>query len=156
MVDPTDALVSFQEAFSRGELRVQRCELDGDLYVHIDQAGEAMRLTYVRIEGRTVTAFANFCSCEPIDGLPTFQAGCAVPERYRNQGRGKSVLRAAIEEMRHGFRRAGMKEFYIEGIVGRENVASHHMSLEVLSRSPVEVTDEVSGTPASQYVLKVR
>src|SRR4051812_29251782 len=114
MVDPADAMTSFQEALLRGVIGLQRGELDRDLYVHLDRRNGHLRLTYVRLAGRTVTAFVNFSKCDPVKGLPCFQIGCAVPERFRKQGRANDAVRSAIREMQNGLARNSIPEFYVK------------------------------------------
>ena len=155
MTDPTPAMVSFEQALRGGEIGVRRRELDRDLYVHGDIVNGKQRFAYVRLDGTTVTAFVNAVLAPPVEGLPCFQFGCAVPERFRNQGRATSTLRAAIAEMRHGFARVGIKAFYVEGIVHVDNAASRRVSERAISTAPVDVTDEPTGQPALQFLLKV-
>jgi RimJ/RimL family protein N-acetyltransferase len=151
MTDPSTALQLFQEAFLLDEIQVQSGELDKDLYVHADAPGGQARFTYVRLEGKTVTALVIFALCEPVDGTRCCAIGYAVPEAYRNQGRAKEVVGAAISEMQHIHRHP----FYIEAIVGAENKPSQRVAEQTLSNKPLAVTDKVSGLPAFQYVRKV-
>lgn len=155
MTDPTPAMISFEQALREGEVRPKRCELDCDLYVFTDDMHGVRRWTYVRLDGMTVVAFVNAMLVEPVEGSPCFQFGCAVPERFRRQRYATSTLRAAIAEMRNGFGRTGVKTFYVEGIVHVDNAASRRVSERAISKTPVEVTDGVTGLPALQYLLKV-
>jgi hypothetical protein len=91
MTDPTDGLKSFQQEIRRGTLKVQRAKSDSDLFVHLDTPLGALRYTYVRLTGKTVTALVMFAMVEPIEGRPCFGVGYAVPKAYRNQGRAKEV-----------------------------------------------------------------
>lgn len=88
MTDPTGGLVSFQQALLDGEINLRPGELDPELFVHADQPTPGFsRLTYVRLDGRTVKAFVTAVSAGHIDGFPCFQlaqirvncrrAGCA-------------------------------------------------------------------------------
>ncbi|CAM2886366.1 hypothetical protein JHFBIEKO_2541 [Methylobacterium mesophilicum] len=155
ITDPSEGLASFQQALARGELHLQRCELDRDLHVFLDRPNGELRLTYVRLDGGAVTAFANFSSCEPVGGRPCFQVGVAVPPPLRGQGRARDVIRAAIEELRHGLGRNGVRDFYVEAIVGETNVASRRVAEAVISTAPEEGKDERSGEPVLQYLLRV-
>lgn len=113
------------------------------------------RFTYARLEGKTVTAFVEFVSWEPIAGTPHFNKGYAVPEAYRNQGRAKEVIRAAMSEMQHELGRHGLAVFYVEAMVGADNKSSQRVAEQVISDTPVAVTDQLSGLPAFQYVRKI-
>jgi hypothetical protein len=88
-----------------GEISLRAGELDPDLFLYADHLTGVQRLTYVRLNRQTVTAFANVIMTEPMHGLPRFQVGVAVPEAYRGKGYAKSIVAAAIAELRHGLAR---------------------------------------------------
>jgi hypothetical protein len=92
---------------------------------------------------------------EPIEGIPCFQLGCAVPAAYRGQGRAKNIVDAAIIEMKNGLARNKISAFYVEAIVGAHNTASQHVAAATISTTPKEVTDQFSGLPALQYLRKI-
>jgi hypothetical protein len=92
---------------------------------------------------------------EPMHGLPCFQADVAVPLTYRGKGYAKSVLAAAIAELKHGLSRNKISSFYIEAIVSIDNEPSKRVAEATISATPVAVTDEQSGLPALQYVRKI-
>lgn len=121
----------------------------------MDQPDGNIRLSYVRLDGMKLTAFAVLAVTEPIDGTPCFQIGVAVPEQFRRQGRAKEIMTAALAEMASGFGRAGVKEFYVEAIVSVDNEASNRAAASVLSDDPKSVTDQFSGEPALQYLRLV-
>jgi len=156
MTDPFDALTSFQQALLDGEISLHPAELDADLFLHVDKPAPGVsRLTYVRLDRQLVTALAIMVQTEPMNGLPCFQAGVAVPEAYRGKGRAKSVVAAAIAEMKHGLSRNKVSAFYVEAIVGTHNEPSKRVAEATISATPKAVTDEVSGLPALQYVRKI-
>ncbi|MCF8534118.1 MAG: GNAT N-acetyltransferase [Reyranella sp.] len=153
MTDPAVALASFQQALNRGQIRLQRGALDPNLYVYQDVNGT--RLTYVRLEGRTVTALAMFVNVEPIDGVPCFQTGYAVPEKFRKQGRAQEIIEAAIAELQKGLARNNVPKFCVEAIIAADNEASKRVAEKVLSTSSKATTDEMSGTAAIQYLRNI-
>ncbi|MGV1963581.1 GNAT family N-acetyltransferase (plasmid) [Agrobacterium tumefaciens] len=155
MTDPSDVLKSFQTALSSGEIRLQRCELNPEMYVLLDHPNGEPRFTYVTLAGRTVTALAMFVVSSPIEGVPCFHMGYAVPEAYRNQGRAKRIVEAAIAELKNGFSRANIRKFHVEAVIGEDNHASRHVAEVAISKTPIAITDEVSGLPAFHYVRKV-
>ena len=112
------------------------------------------RFTLVRLDGKTVTAFVVFAQDGTIEGKPCFAIGYAVPEAYRNQGRAKEIVRAALAEMQGAFRRL-YPEFYVVAIVGADNRFSQRVAELAISNAPVAVTDKISGLPAFQYVRKI-
>lgn len=154
MTDPTDALISFQEALRLGNLDLQRGELDSDLVVHLDHPIGKARFTYGYISGTTVTALAIFALVEPLGGLPCFHVGVAVPEPFRDKGLAKKIIAAGIAELRHGMARNKVTALAFEAIVSKTNHPSKKVADEIFSKTPKEVTDEFSGEPALQYVLK--
>ncbi|MDR7134517.1 RimJ/RimL family protein N-acetyltransferase [Lysobacter niastensis] len=153
MTDPSLAMASFQEELRQSGVELERGRIDPEIHVFADNADGRPRLTYVRLQGRTVTAYASFVIGDPIDDSPCFQVGYAVPAKYRNQGRARDVLRAAITELQNGF--AGNPPFYVEAVVGVDNPASQRVAEQVLSTEPETITDRVSGLPALHYVRKV-
>ncbi len=132
ITDPSGALQSFQQELLRGTIRPQRGAFDPDLYVYRDNPNGEHRLTYVRLEGETVTAFVEVIPCEPIEEIPCFAIAYAVPEAYRNQGRAKEAVRAAISELQHGLARRGPSVFYVEAIVGADNKPSQCVAEQVI------------------------
>jgi hypothetical protein len=155
MTDPMDALVSFQQALLDGEISLRPGDLDAELFVYADDAAGVPRITYVRLDGKTVKAFVNAVLTEPIEGLPCFQLGVAVPVQYRNKGYAKSTLAAAIAELQHGLARNKIPSFYVEGIVSVDNEPSKRASAATISTTPKPITDQGSGLPALQYLRKV-
>lgn len=155
MTDPTNALNSFQEHLHG--LPIQQCELDKNLYVHVDSPSgpDSLRFTYVRIDNGTVTALVMLALGEPLKDGPCFELGYAVPEHLRGQGRAQSAVRAALAEIKHGFGRAGAKPFNVQAIVGRDNLASQRVAIAALSPAPEDCTDSVSGLPALRFLHQV-
>lgn len=153
MTDPSDALRSFQKQLK--QLQLHQCDLDKELFVHLDHPDGNPRFTYVRLEDQTVTTLVNFIPVDPIEGTPCFQIGYAVPEAYRKQGRAKNAVISAIAEMRNGLARNGLKTFYVEAIVGKENEASRRVAEATFLSVPSDITDHVSGLAALQYVRKI-
>jgi RimJ/RimL family protein N-acetyltransferase len=155
MVDPLNALLSFQQAFLSGQIELQPAILEG-LYSHLDEPDGERRLTYVRMDGTTVTAFANFLQCDPIEGLPCLAVGYAVPEAYRNQGRAKEIVNAAMSDLRQVLGQSGQHPaFFVEAIVGAANIASQRVAEQVISAESEAITDQLSGLPALRYVRRV-
>lgn len=155
MTNPANALVSFQEAYDRGAILLRPGALDPSLLMTIDDTHGVDRFTHVRIEEGTVVAMVLFIVGEPVDGTPCMEMGYAVHPDYRRQGRGKETVAAAIVEMKHGLIRNDKQAFYLEAVVGTDNVASQRIAEQTLSTTPEEGTDVVSGKPALRYLRKV-
>lgn len=155
MTDPMAALISFERELKRGLLEIQPCQTDTNLFVHLDQPTGRPRFTYVRLDGKTVTAMVIFALVEPIDRVQCFHMGYAVAEDFRGQGLGKDIAAAAMKELAKGFSRTPIDKFYIEAVVGAGNEASHKIAAKLLSGMPTPITDEISGEPAFQYLRKM-
>ena len=148
---------SFQQELRRGSIAIQVARTDPNLFVHRDAPNgpPEYRFTYVRMEGKMVTAMVIFAAQPPEDGKPYFAVGYAVPKRFQKQGRGKDVLIAGLADMQAGLARNGIHEFYIEAIVGADNVASRKIAEQVISATPEAITEGNSGLPAFKYVRRV-
>lgn len=155
MTDPSNALQSFQHFFLTGKIQLEPGRLDTNLYSYVDEMDGTTRFTFVRLEGKTVTAFVVVAQDGAIEGKPCFAIGYAVPEAYRNQGRAKEIVRAALAEMQGAFRRL-YPEFYVVAIVGADNKVSQRVAEQTISNAPVTMTDRISGLPALKYVRKIR
>jgi hypothetical protein len=155
MTDPTAALTDFQRVFETEGIPLQPGVIDREVLLHVDSPTGSPRFTYVRLYGRTVTALVMFATVQRLEGLPCFQLGYAVPERYRGQGRAKEIVRAATAELQNGLGRAGISAFYIEAVVGTDNEPSMRVAAATISTASVSITDDFSGLPALYYVRKI-
>ncbi len=157
MVDPSDGMKSFQQALRQGKIAIHVAKTDPNLFVHLDAPNgpPEIRFTYVRLKRTTVTALVMFAAQPPINGKPCFAIGYAVPKTYRNQGRAKEIVAAAIADMEAGLKRNGHPVFYIEAIVDAENTASRKIGEQLISNGPEAITEGKSGLPAFKYVRKV-
>jgi hypothetical protein len=157
MTDPSDGMKSFQKELRRGGIVIQVTKTDPNLFVHLDSPNgpPELRFTYVRLKGKTVTAMVIFAAERPENGKPYFAVGYAVPKRFQKQGRAKEILVSALADMQAGLLRNGDPEFYIEAIVGADNVASRKIAEQVISDQPEAITEELSGLPAFKYVRRM-
>ncbi|WP_333995636.1 GNAT family N-acetyltransferase [Burkholderia orbicola] len=153
--DVAGALKSFQQALAANAITVQRGDLDRNLLVHMDRPNGETRLSYAQMAGRSVVALVQFIPCDPVEGEPCFNVGWAVAEAYRGQGKARGVVVAAIKEMWNGFSRAGMTAFWIEAIVGEDNVASQRLAEKVLFEPIKKGADSYSGDPIIQYLRRI-
>lgn len=149
-----DALVSLQRGVRRC-VPTQRCDLSPRVRVILDQPSGVLRYTYARIEHVRVIALSLFVRHEPIDDVPCFNLGYAVPEAYRNRGWASEIVEQAIQELRQGFGQHGAKSFYAEAVVGKNNLSSLRVASKVISNISVEGTDSESGEPVFAYTRLV-
>lgn len=155
MTDPSIALQSFQTALRRREIQLLEGTLHPDLRVYADPLDRIVRITYALTEGDEVTAYVAFVAAEPVNGEPCFQVGYAVPEAHRGLGLAKQIVRAAIDEMQHGFARSKMPAFHIEAIVGADNAASRRVAESTLGEGRPGI-DALSGLPAFYYERRIQ
>jgi hypothetical protein len=166
MTDPMDSLIGLQEALDAGRVGLhefQACALHPEVRVYQDEPTPGtMRITYMVFESAParpsktdVRAVALFVRADAYQGLPVFQAGIAVAQEARSRGLGAKLLQQSVDELRYGFSRTPLKEFWIEAIVREDNEHSNKIAARVLNASPKRITDDLSKEPAFQYFMKV-
>jgi RimJ/RimL family protein N-acetyltransferase len=149
MTDPMNALLSFQQEFLVLKPKLKPARTDRNLHLYVDTPNGEIRVTFVRLEGKTVTALVSFAEGEPIDGIHCYNIGYAIAEAYRNQGRAKEIVAAAIKELKENG-----EAFYVNAIVAADNVASQRVAAQVVSETSVSITEPISNLPAFRYVRR--
>ena len=96
-------------------------------------------------------AFANLSLTDPLVGKILFQIGYAVPIGHRKKGLGQKIVRIALDEIDHGFRRAKTPMFYVEASVLNSNVPSQRLAEKVFGASKQSGFDEQSGEALKLY-----
>lgn len=129
--DPHDGLVELQKAIDAKVVKMDSCVLHSDIVIHFDRPNGENRFSYAKIVNGEIRSFAFFVIVEPLNNLPCFNVGYAVPEKYRNQGLGTDILKRSIDELAYGFGRNNVKEFYLEAIVGKNNTPSQKLLSKV-------------------------
>lgn len=155
IADPMEALVSLQREVRRG-MPTNPTGQGSEVRVVLDQPNGVTRYTYARIEHGRVKAIALFVHHEPIDGIACFNVGYAVPEAYRQRGWAKQIVEAGIQELSAGLGRHGVTQFYVEAVVGKENIASQRVASAVFGSEPIEGLDSESGLPVFSYTRLVK
>lgn len=151
MIDPSDALTSFQDALDKNLITLSSCALHPEMKVLEDDAVGTPRITYALLDGKKVKGIAIYVPAEPLDGLTCFGLGYAVGKSYRNQGIAKQIIQKSLEEMQARFKKH-IPKFYVEAIVGIDNHASNKIAHKLLSKEPKACNDSYSGKPAQQFV----
>ncbi len=155
MTNPEVALPSFQEALDAGELSVQRSKTDPTLFLTLDQRESGGRLTYFRTLDERVTGICMVVPNGFHNGAACFDLGYATVSEFRRQGRGTELVGAAVRDHIAGMKRAGVESFYIEAVVGVENLASQCIASRHLGAQREEIIDSVSGLPAYRFALPI-
>jgi len=152
MVDPTDALTSFQEAYTSGLIHLKRCDVHKEAFMLLDEpAPNKKRFSYVLIDNGEVIAFSNLSPADPLNGKFVFQIGYAVPLKHRNKGLGRQIAKIAIDEIDFGFRRAKTPMFYVEASVLDANLESQRVAQSVFGDSKQSGKDETTGETLKLY-----
>ncbi len=154
ITNPMEALNSFQVEVKRG-LPVEQCATNRDLSVMYDEPNGKPRYSYAKIEWGKVKAFVMFVLDTPINEIPTFNIGYAVPEFYQNKGFGREIVRKSIEEFSGGLAGAGIRRIYVRAVVDLFNDSSNKIARDLLSPSPEEIIDDISGKRAFHYTLLI-
>lgn len=152
MTDPMTSFRSFQSAFVEGLISPQECRLGQNLYMLQDDANGSLRMTYAKILNRKVIAAVSFVLVEPLNGTPCFACGYSVDPEHRNQGVGTALMEESIAEITRGFGQHVDGQFYIEAVVGVENLPSNKIARKILEDVENQVVDQVSGEDAFRYV----
>ena len=154
IVDPHIGFVSFQEALRAGTIRPTPCTSHPELYVlHDTPEPGTQRLTYAFVTGSLAKAYAVYVLAEPLNGRPCFGVGYATDVEYRGQGLATKLVKASLVELEQGISpKLSAPGFYVEAIVGADNVASKKVATRTLSETPKSTKDKESGHPALQYV----
>jgi len=147
--DPIAALNMFQREL--GNLTLRRSQTDPKLLFVLDQPNGISRLTFVRMDGHAITAMAVFIASQATEDSITFHAFYVVPEGYRNQGRAKEIVGAALRQIEHGFPGVNVHTISVQVTVDADDTAGRKVAAATISPDPTPVIDEVSGRPAFRY-----
>ncbi|KXG87579.1 GNAT family N-acetyltransferase [Agrobacterium bohemicum] len=151
ITNPSDALELFQEAFSKGNIPLMICKFDPSMSMCVDEPNGKRRISFVKVEGQTLTILVMFVVVGLRDGTLCFNIGYAVPPSHQGQGIAKMAVENAIIEMKNGIGRP----FYVEAIVGLDNPTSQRVANTTISEHATTITDDVSGLPALLYLRRV-
>ena len=154
LTDPSDALASIQKTIDSGIPFLQPGILDSTIFVHAVSLNGAPCFTYVRMDKKIITALVAFAASEPLEGRPCFSVGYVVPEKYRNQGRAKAIVKSAIAEMDYMLSQAGLGPCFVEAIVGSDNGPAQSVAAQTISANGAVGKDGV-GRSAFQYVRTI-
>ncbi|MBM6634607.1 GNAT family N-acetyltransferase [Leclercia adecarboxylata] len=151
MVDPSDSLISFQDALTNKLITLSSCVVHPEMKVLFDDAEGTPRITYALLDGVKVKGIAIYIPAEPIDGMTCFGLGYAVAEQYRKQGVATEIVQKSLDEIHAGFKK-NMPKFYVEAIVGVDNHGSNKVASRLISEKPTACDETYSGKPAQQYL----
>jgi hypothetical protein len=113
--------------------------------------GDTVRMDYFYLEEDIVTVLVMVAHAPPVDGLPVFQLGYAVPRQYRKQGYAQRAVLAVINEIEEGCRLSGRSEYFVEAIVAQDNKASQGVAAKTISNSPEPIIDPDSDEEVLRY-----
>ena len=154
IVDPHIGFVSFQEAVRTGIIQLAKCTTHPDLYIFHDTPEPGVqRLTYALVTETLAKAYAVYVLAEPLKGKPCFGVGYATDVEYRGKGLATEVVQASMADLQKNMTsKLRSPGFYVEAIIGADNLASQAVAARTLSDKPKQTKDKESGQPALQYV----
>lgn len=157
MTDPAEALLSFQEALTNNVIKPRPCRWNKALSVFEDKPGDGneLRVTHAKIVEGVAQGIVLYAIVDSVESLPCFQIGYAVQSKLRGQGIGNILLSESMEEMKLELQGVGIKEYFLEAVVGIQNVPSNKLAARLLSTRPEHITCQSSGEPALQYLKKI-
>jgi len=157
LVDPHIGFVSYQQALTDRSIQPIPCDGYPELYVMQDEPESGdQRLTYAFIANRVVKAYAVYTQVDFWEGKPRFGVGYATAEQFRNHGFATEIVKASMKELHRGISQYLHEPgFYVEAIVGMENLASQKVAARTLTDMPETIVDGISGLPALYYIKQV-
>lgn len=127
------AFNAFQKALNNNLIKTDDGAVHKELRVHMDRPEGKIRFTYaLMVAGSTrIKSSCVAVNTEPYKDKPCFDVGMTTLKKYREKGLAQEVLEKSIDELKLGFARNGLSEFYIELKVDKDNVASHGLCKKV-------------------------
>lgn len=150
MTDPMNALTSLQAEIFKG-IPLSKCKVHSELQMFVDQPNGRHRFTFVKVERNIIKAFAVYAFDNPIENVPSMNIGYAVPAEFRNQGLATEIIKNSIDEIKAEFQKVGINKFYVEAVIGVNNVASQKLAKNLISSEFNEIIDDVSGEKAFHF-----
>jgi hypothetical protein len=144
------AFNAFQKALSNNLIKTDNGAVHKELRVHMDSPEGNVRFTYALMAtGSTrIKSSRVAVNTDQYKGKPCFDIGITTLKKYRGKGLAKEVLEKSIDELKLGFARNGLFEFYLELKVDKDNVASHSLWKKVSD----EIIDNGTSTTYIKHV----
>ena len=150
MTNPMNGLKSLQDQLNNG-IYLRPCELYSELKMYVDKQDGSHRFTYARVESGIIKSLTILIPAEPLNGKPCFSIGYATREEFQGNGLASEVVEKSINELKNGLQRNNIKEFYIEAVIGVENISSQKVANKIISNEREQIVDVVSGEDAYCY-----
>lgn len=151
MTNPENALNGLQGVLNKGFNEMSPGVIHSEISVIFDAPQGVSRFSYAKIVNGQVEALSIFALVDPLEGIPCFNLGYAVPEILRNKGLGTEIVSKGIRELRAGLAKNGLKQFYLEAVIGLTNLPSQKIAKKVISPNREEIIDSISKEPAFVY-----
>jgi len=121
----------------------------------VDYPGGELRTTYVALENGMAQCIVQFLGAEPVDNIPCLSIGYATMVSAQNRGLASSTVAKAIDDMRQGLAKHGIRRFYVEAIVSQSNEYSQKVAQRTLGPAVKYGVNHFSGEPIYQYLRLV-
>ena len=111
-INPYVALISFQEEFNKKRIIPKLINPNKNYYLEFDRPNGIPRFTYAfiipnKVSPRFKSEVRAICQVVPVepyfDGKAVFQIGCAVLEKYQNQGLAKIFVADCLDIFARGY-----------------------------------------------------
>ncbi len=148
MADPMIPLLSFQQKLDSGA-SVDSSLIIEDYLTMYDEPGEGRRrYSYAKIIGKEIQTLAIFGLENSVDGIVCYNVGYAVKENHRGRGLAVEAINKGIEDLKKKFSLQGIKNFYLEAVVGVNNKHSIQVAEKIFLKPGVLILESESNTPS--------
>ncbi|MGY3852837.1 GNAT family N-acetyltransferase [Aeromonas aquatilis] len=143
------AFKAFQKALNNNLIKTDAGAIHKKLRVHMDRPEGQIRFTYALMAtGTRIKASCVAVNTDQYKEKPCFDVGVTTLKKFRGKGFGQEVLSKSIDEMKQGFFRNGISEFYLELKVDKDNIASHSLCKKFAD----EIIDNGTSTTYMKHV----
>ncbi|EJL6987680.1 GNAT family N-acetyltransferase [Vibrio cholerae] len=151
MTDPMNAMKSLQAEIPNG-IPLQICFVHKEVKMLFDRPNGLDRFSFVELDkANKIIAFSVFVLADSMQGVPCLNVGYAVPTEERGKGLGKNIVEKSLSELTHILKQQGVNQFYVEAVIGTNNIASQKIAEKLFSSEFEQIKDCVYGSDAYYY-----
>lgn len=151
MINMIDALNSVQKEL-KTLFPMRQCPLNPTYKMIWECVSDIQRFSYAKIIDGEVRALSMFVTVGKFEGIPLFQFGYVVKEKYRNKGLGLECANAGLEELKNGLFKTILKKFYFEAVIDMNNHNSIKIAKKVFSSTGKRIIDDYNQLPSLHFI----